>query len=143
MPGPKVFSPAASTKPSKAAKIVTAPATGGQMGATEPLPHNCLLMNANWCGVEVPSYSTEAGCWESSENCWAQTDACYESAPPTGSKDCEVWEDKCQGLVDACSAGEFQGPPNKGAKLQVREPATPKSVPGRRQVRKSRLGRWF
>lgn len=27
------------------------------------MPANCILQNANWCGVEVPSYSDQAGCW--------------------------------------------------------------------------------
>lgn len=144
MPGPKVFVPAATSgKPSKAAKVALALAADGQTTDTETMPDNCLLLNANWCGVEVPSYTTEAGCWASSEDCWTQTDACYESAPPTGSKNCEVWENKCQGIVDACSAGKFQGPPNKGAKLQTREPAPEQKMAGRRQIKKSRLGMWF
>lgn len=82
----------------------------------------CLVENANWCGVEVADYSDETGCWASSESCWTQSKSCYASAPPTGQTGCELWADKCTGIQDQCSAGNFNGPPNKGTVL------TPKKV---------------
>ncbi|KAK3906622.1 glycoside hydrolase [Staphylotrichum tortipilum] len=82
------------------------------------IPPTCLLKNANWCAAEVPSYTTEAGCWAAGEDCYAQLDVCYKTAPPTGSKGCRVWEeDKCAVIQAACQSGNFQGPPRKGEKL--------------------------
>ncbi|KAK4233596.1 glycoside hydrolase [Achaetomium macrosporum] len=85
------------------------------------IPTNCLLKNANWCGVEVPAYNDEATCWASSADCWAQLDACYKSAPPTGSRGCQIWEDqKCAVIQEACGAGRWQGGPlGAGQKLDV------------------------
>jgi hypothetical protein len=31
------------------------------------LPKGCVLVNANWAGIELDSYSTESGCW----NVWS------------------------------------------------------------------------
>lgn len=42
---------------------------------------------------------------------------CYETAPPTGSKNCKIWENKCNNIDDQCNAGNFNGPPNKGKDL--------------------------
>jgi hypothetical protein len=88
------------------------------------IPANCLLKNANWCGVEVPAYHDEATCWASSADCWAQLDACYKSAPPTGSRGCRIWEDqKCAVIQEACGGsaqwqeGGGGGPPNAGQKF--------------------------
>ena len=91
-------------------------------------PSNCVLENANWCGIEQASYSTEAGCWAASTDCWNQATTCYHSAGPTGSKNCPIWETKCKGIQDACNAGNFQGPPNKGKNLTP-PPAKPASLP--------------
>ncbi|TAQ87558.1 hypothetical protein B7494_g4133 [Chlorociboria aeruginascens] len=81
------------------------------------LPENVVLINANWWGIELDSYSTEAGCWNASQACWDQATTCYNSAPPTGSKNCKIWEDKCTDIKNACNAGTFTGPPNKGVVL--------------------------
>ncbi len=27
-------------------------------------PSDCIMENGNWCGKEVPSYSTQDGCWK-------------------------------------------------------------------------------
>ncbi len=54
---------------------------------------------------------------QASANCWAQDKQCYISAGPTGSKYCKIWESKCQAISDACHAGNYNGPPNKGANL--------------------------
>lgn len=80
-------------------------------------PEGCIQENANWCGKEVPSYTTESGCWAAGENCWKQADECFSSAPATGNKGCTTWQAKCQEINDNCNAGNFQGPPNKGKDL--------------------------
>ncbi|CAO2654799.1 Nn.00g115320.m01.CDS01 [Neocucurbitaria sp. VM-36] len=80
-------------------------------------PEGCLVENANWCGYEVPSYSSESGCWAASEDCYSQGQVCWDSAPPTGNAGCEIWQDKCKGIQNQCSAGNFNGPPNKGKVL--------------------------
>jgi hypothetical protein len=77
-------------------------------------PEGCLVENANWCGVEVPDYSDEKGCWASSEKCWDQSKVCYDSAGPTGQKGCELWAAKCEDMNNQCNAKNFNGPPNKG-----------------------------
>ncbi|KAH6676561.1 glycosyl hydrolase family 61-domain-containing protein [Halenospora varia] len=110
-PGPAVYKSGASTKAAVMQASTAQTQTEGQ------LPENVVLTNANWWGVEVASYSTESGCWSSSEACWAQSTTCYAQAPPTGSKNCKLWEAKCQGIQDACSAGNFNGPPNQGKSL--------------------------
>jgi hypothetical protein len=109
--GPAIFFP---TSPAK-----TNTKTNTNIKQTEGLiPTNCLLKNANWCGTEVPSYTNEAGCWSAAEDCWKQLDECYDSAPPTGSKGCGIWEqEKCTVLQQACESGQFQGPPDEGKKL--------------------------
>lgn len=78
------------------------------------VPETCIAQNANWCGVEVPSYSNEDGCWKAGEDCWAQGKKCWDEAPATGGSVCELWSDKCTALNDACKAKNFNGPPNKG-----------------------------
>ncbi|OAL54403.1 hypothetical protein IQ07DRAFT_500495 [Pyrenochaeta sp. DS3sAY3a] len=117
IPGPKV------------ANLVPGAATGStsQTTQTEGLkPADCLVENANWCGKEVPSYSSEAGCWAASEDCYNQGETCWNSAPPTGNSGCELWQTKCKGIQNQCSAGNFNGPPNKG---QVLTPAkSPRDV---------------
>jgi hypothetical protein len=80
-------------------------------------PEGCIVENANWCGKEVPSYSDETGCWAASENCYSQGEKCWDSAPPTGNSGCKLWETKCKGIQDGCSAKNFNGPPNKGKVL--------------------------
>ncbi|KAI1076772.1 glycoside hydrolase family 61 protein [Whalleya microplaca] len=129
MPGPAVYTPpasssSASSKASSQSEKVAASASGD-----EAVPSAYIIKNANWVGVEVPDYSTEDGCWAASENCWDQSKACYDAAPPTGSENCAVWEDKCDSIQSACSAGDFVGPPNKGQKLGSKEPVPPKSIP--------------
>lgn len=120
MPGPKVYASTGSA--STSSKEAQKPPKG-------LVPSNYLIKNANWVGVEVAEYSTEAGCWESSSACYGQAQKCYDSAPPSGGINCHVWEDKCDGINAACSAGNFEGPPNKGQKLQSKEPAPPSSFP--------------
>ena len=80
-------------------------------------PEGCIAINGDWCGFEVPSYTTEHGCWEASKDCWRQADLCWGAAPPTGAEGCKKWSDKCQDLVDHCHSGAWNGPPNKGKSL--------------------------
>ncbi|KAI0852951.1 glycoside hydrolase family 61 protein [Daldinia vernicosa] len=128
MPGPKVYKPA---KPKGMAAFTSTSTSSKALKQTEGnIPANYLIKNANWVGVEVSSYSTEDGCWKASEECWNQAKGCYDSAPPTGSANCRVWESKCDGISDACSAGDFDGPPNKGQKLQNEDPTPPEKIPG-------------
>ena len=95
------------------------------------IPPSCLVKNANWCASEVPSYTTEAGCWAAGEDCYSQLDVCYKTAPPTGSRGCRVWEeDKCAVIQAACQSGNFQGPPNKGEKLAAQGAGVDQPVPG-------------
>ncbi|KAI4205714.1 MAG: hypothetical protein LQ350_000211 [Teloschistes chrysophthalmus] len=75
-------------------------------------PANCIMENVNWCGLTLPSYSTENGCWGASQKCSDQTTTCYSSAGPTGSKNCRNWEDYCTSVRQACGSGNFNGPPS-------------------------------
>lgn len=115
-PGPAAYQPGVSA--SKQVSAVTQQTEGLQ-------PGNALLVNANWVGTEVSSYSNENGCNTAAEACWKQANTCYSTAPPTGSANCKIWEEKCQGIRDACDASSFSGPPNVGAKLV---PVTAKAV---------------
>ncbi|KAL8841195.1 MAG: hypothetical protein Q9170_001049 [Blastenia crenularia] len=75
-------------------------------------PANCIMENDNWCGMKLPSYTDEGGCWASSQKCWDQSKTCYDSAGPVGSKNCKNWESYCDSVKNACSAGNFNGPPS-------------------------------
>ncbi|KAL8720532.1 MAG: hypothetical protein Q9225_002624 [Loekoesia sp. 1 TL-2023] len=75
-------------------------------------PANCIMENDNWCGLKLPSYADEGGCWASSQNCWDQSKTCYDSAGPVGSKNCKNWESYCDSVKNACGAGNFNGPPS-------------------------------
>ncbi|TVY46521.1 putative endo-beta-1,4-glucanase D [Lachnellula occidentalis] len=77
------------------------------------LPYNIVAINANWWALELESYSTSDGCKNATKVCSDLTSQCYNSAPPTGSKGCRIWEAKCTGVRDACNAGNFNGPPQK------------------------------
>ncbi len=85
-------------------------------------PEGCIMVNANWCGFEVKSYSDENGCWSASADCWTQSKACFDQAPPTGAQNCELWNDKCNNLDDTCNAKQFTGPPNAGKDLTPTPP---------------------
>ncbi|KAI0541229.1 family 61 glycoside hydrolase [Xylaria digitata] len=123
LPGPNVFA----IPPPKGEVDTTGPSAPSQTRGV--IPSNYIVKNANWVGVEVPDYKDEKSCWAASENCWKQAAACYNTAPPTGDDGCIAWEKKCNGIQNACSAGNFQGPPNKGKKLTVKEPNPPASIP--------------
>ena len=75
-------------------------------------PANCIMENDNWCGLTLPKYSDEGGCWAASSNCWDQSKNCYDSAGPVGSKNCKNWESYCTSVQKQCGAGNFNGPPS-------------------------------
>lgn len=75
-------------------------------------PANCIMENDNWCGLKLPSYTDEGGCWASSQTCWDQAKTCYDSAGPVGSKNCKNWESYCDSVKNACGSGNFNGPPS-------------------------------
>ena len=107
-------------------------ATSQTTQTTGLVPPNCVFENDNWCGVELPDYTNEDGCWAASNNCYDQDKVCWAVAGPTGSANCAIWEAKCKRVQDACNAKQFTGPPDKG---KVLTPAQPKGdVPA---VRKS------
>lgn len=109
LPGPKIAKLTANS-------AVTA--TSDQTTQTEgQKPAGCLVENANWCGKEVSDYTTEKGCWASAEECWQQSEKCFDEAPITGNAGCKLWQTKCQNINDECTAGNFNGPPNKGKVL--------------------------
>ncbi|CZR64954.1 uncharacterized protein PAC_14854 [Phialocephala subalpina] len=62
------------------------------------LPTGTIYTNANW--------------WAASTSCFNQTTMCYDTAPPTGSEGCKVWEAKCNIIQAACNASNFIGPPD-------------------------------
>ncbi|CAL8578471.1 hypothetical protein XPA_004252 [Xanthoria parietina] len=89
-------------------------------------PANCIMENDNWCGLTLPSYSDEKGCWASTTNCWDQSKQCYDSAGPVGSKNCKNWESYCKSLQDGCKSGNFNGPPSASSFM----PAPPSRLAG-------------
>ncbi|KAI1357408.1 lytic polysaccharide monooxygenase [Xylaria arbuscula] len=103
MMGPEPFAPAAVQKA----------ASGNVVRQTEgDIPDSCLLLNANWCGVEVPSYKDNStGCWNALTDCWSQANACWAQQMPSGGRNCEVWGDKCKDIDAHCSAKDYTGPP--------------------------------
>lgn len=121
---PTYDSPAATTATSPATSSVAVVPTKNQSssssgsGQTEGLkPDGCIMINANWCGFEVKSYTDENGCWSASADCWSQSKACFDQAPPTGAKNCDLWGNKCNHLDDTCNAKQFTGPPDAGKDL--------------------------
>ncbi|KAI3321989.1 lytic polysaccharide monooxygenase [Xylariaceae sp. AK1471] len=103
MMGPEPFVPAT------VAKALSGKVTHQTEGG---IPDSCLLVNANWCGVEVPSYTNNlTDCWNAVKNCWSQADACWAQQTPSGGRNCEVWGGKCKDLDAHCSAKDFTGPP--------------------------------
>ncbi|KAB5572427.1 glycosyl hydrolase family 61-domain-containing protein [Coniochaeta sp. 2T2.1] len=129
IPGPAVFFPVSESTPTPGLKAAAgAPAVQKQTQGT--IPSGCLLKNANWCGFEVADYTTEDGCWAASADCFEQSKTCFDTAPPTGSANCRVWERKCLDIQTACGNKQFTGPPNKGVKLVGVEAKVPGPIPG-------------
>lgn len=110
LPGPDVVQ---LTNPMGDSRVVTS------QEQTNGLPiEGCILTNANWCAVEIPDFSDEQGCWDADSDCWDQLDVCYDSAPPTGSANCKIWEQKCRDNQSLCRTSNPSGPVNKGQSLQ-------------------------
>ncbi|KAF2970350.1 hypothetical protein GQX73_g3235 [Xylaria multiplex] len=81
MMGPEPFVPVAVL--TAASGKVTRQTVGG-------IPDSCLLVNGNWCGVEVPPYTNNlTGCWNAVKDCWSQADACWAQQPASGGRNCE------------------------------------------------------
>jgi hypothetical protein len=110
-------------------------------------PEGCIMVNANWCGLELPLYHDEATCrvvrtflhlprlprldkeniannnaltnhfFQASQNCWKQNDVCYKSAPPTGSTNCGIWGNMCVKLDTLCQRGDYHLRPYSGKDL--------------------------
>jgi hypothetical protein len=126
--GPKVYFPTSSSASTNTQTQQKQQTDSQQQQADGLVPATCLLKNANWCAAAVPAYTDEAGCWAASEDCWKQLDACYDSAPPSGSKGCKVWEEQmCTVIQQACESGNVQGPPDQGTKLAE---AVDQPIPG-------------
>lgn len=107
IPGPKAFFPttSAQSQPKTNTKATT---TNQQKSGL--VPTTCLLKNANWCAAALPDFTDETGCWAAVEDCYDQLDVCYDTAPPTGSKGCRVWDEQmCSVVVAACEGGDFKG----------------------------------
>ncbi|KAK6206197.1 endoglucanase b [Colletotrichum tabaci] len=101
IPGPEPYNPTGASANTKSDVTFN----GG-------VPSGCIIKNANWCGVKVKGYTSETGCWNAVEACYAQGDDCFSSAPPTGAKNCYVWNDKiCKGIENQCKSKNFKGPP--------------------------------
>ncbi|KAB5572047.1 glycosyl hydrolase family 61-domain-containing protein [Coniochaeta sp. 2T2.1] len=131
IPGPAVFFPVSDGAPPTTPGLKAAagaPVVQKQTQGT--IPSGCLLKNANWCGFEVADYNTEDGCWAASADCFEQSKTCFDTAPPTGSANCRVWERKCLDIQTACGNKQFAGPPNKGVKLVGVEAKVPGPIPG-------------
>lgn len=104
------------------AKLVSGSGTA-QTQEANTVPDNCLLVNGNWCGKELPDFSDNKGCWASTENCWNQNKDCWAKAGPTGGKGCKLWEQKCEAQSSACKANNNNGVLNKGKKLDFPLPS--------------------
>jgi hypothetical protein len=105
IPGPKVFRPEGKASGSSSVDRME----GG-------VPSDCILKNANWCAKALPSYSTEEGCWASVKNCYDQGKVCYDTVPPSGSTNCQVWQGYCKKLEGGCKSGNPKGPEELQAK---------------------------
>jgi hypothetical protein len=124
IPGPDVFVPTSGGAP---------PSTTSTSQQSGLVPDDCLVKNGNWCAKPLRAYTDSAGCWAAAEDCHKQLGTCYDTAPPTGSKGCRIWDAKmCTVVVGQCEQGNFQGPPGGGQKLgegEVDEPP-PGPLPG-------------
>lgn len=105
------------------AKLVSGSGSASSTQQANTVPDNCLLVNGNWCGKEIPDFSDSKGCWASTENCWNQNKDCWAKAGPTGGKGCKLWEAKCEAQSSACKANNFNGVLNKGKKLDFPLPS--------------------
>lgn len=127
MPGPKVYIPAGppaagNNKPqdlSSSSPTVQKP--GDFKGA---VPSDCLIKNANWCAKPLAKYTSATGCWAATKQCYEQSQTCWDSAPPSGSANCKVWQDYCKSMEGVCGGGkDVSGPPAfQGKELTAKVP---------------------
>ncbi|KAL1852587.1 hypothetical protein Plec18170_005718 [Paecilomyces lecythidis] len=105
-------------------------------------PENCVFVNGNWCGLEVPDYNDQNSCWEASDNCWRQNDDCWNKTQPTGFNNCQIWSDqKCKVIQGQCKEDNPTGPPDKGVDFTPKWP----SLKGSMKVFTKRhwiMGKW-
>lgn len=115
IPGPEPYSPTG--RPSGS------PSTAAFEGA---IPDNCVTRQSNWCGIPLPDYSGEKGCWAAVEACFAQGSKCYDSTSPVGVKGCDAWnKNMCHGIQAECRAKNFEGPPD----IEISQHITPRKGP--------------
>ncbi|KAM0277175.1 hypothetical protein ACHAQH_006022, partial [Verticillium albo-atrum] len=108
IPGPEPYSPRAGS--SSASSSTSSSFKASVLRGA--IPKDCMLKNANWCGKALKPYDTDLGCWAAVEACFAQGDKCYNPTPPTGVKNCDVWNEKmCKAIQSRCEDGDFTGPP--------------------------------
>ncbi|CRK25995.1 hypothetical protein BN1723_003342 [Verticillium longisporum] len=106
IPGPEPYSPQADSSSSSTVSTFKESAFEGA------IPGDCKLKNANWCGKALKPYDTDLGCWAAVEACFAQGDKCFNPTPPTGVKNCDLWNEKlCKAIQSRCEDGDFEGPP--------------------------------
>ncbi|KAL7269372.1 hypothetical protein RUND412_007976 [Rhizina undulata] len=88
--------------PGPAPYIPTNAGGGAIVNAQAPAQGQCLVANANWCAVSVPSFTNEATCYSAAENCWNQLSTCYSTAPATGHKGCTQYGNVCTAYQSYC-----------------------------------------
>lgn len=111
-------------------------------------PAGCVMESVNWCGFLPPKYTDETSCYsvsaafknwfrdcthynsKSSANCSTQTQDCYNSAGPTGSKNCKNWEAYCTDIRNGCGSGQTSGPPS----IDSHSPAPPAKLDSEKVV---------
>ena len=119
--GPKPYGTAAASKFKRDALALgrSLPPRASQTTQDTGLtPAGCVLEHGNWCGMEVDPYTTAAGCWAASQACGdqgAQCNVAPNSVIPYAN--CDAWWAKCRGISDACTAGNYFGPPDHGKVL--------------------------
>ncbi|KAK5078388.1 hypothetical protein LTR64_003201 [Lithohypha guttulata] len=122
--------PKASSSPNAGPDTTTATPYQAAVGAC---PSDAILQVADQCFTEIPPWSDDTAgplpkCWAASQACWDEVDICWKigrPAPDSAEKTegCNLWSDKCAGIVQWCEAGNLSGPPNAGKPLRSQRPA--------------------
>ncbi|KAJ6447112.1 endoglucanase B [Purpureocillium lavendulum] len=128
MPGPKVYIPGGPSS-GAAGKAQDLSEQGSQPNDFHgAVPEDCLIKNANWCAKPLAKYTTATGCWAATKQCYEQSQACWDSAPPSGSANCKVWQEYCKSMEGVCGGGkDVTGPPEFQGKQQ--EARVPGDIP--------------
>ncbi|KAL7270507.1 hypothetical protein RUND412_006784 [Rhizina undulata] len=91
--------------PGPAPYVPTSAGGGARVpNASAPVQGQCLVANANWCAVSVPSFTNEGTCYSATQDCWNQLTTCYSTAPATGHKGCMQYEAICTSYQSYCAA---------------------------------------